>query len=179
MKKILPLLFGLILILSACSQSSTESEPVGAASPSPASATEAQLLSTASPEETPSTTNPGGRQAIFPQTILVFVKEGKFPGSPLQWTVYPTGRVLASSGQEWMLDRDQVAPIFDQISTPAFISLGLQYGSPETCRDCTAYTLYIYGPGEVQKIQVYSDGSQLPAELQVVLERLEILTSKL
>jgi hypothetical protein len=179
MKAILPLLIGIVLLASACSRLETESESVETEESTPARATEPRLLSTAALAATPSITSPGGREAIFPQTILVFIQEGKFPESPLQWTIYPTGRVLASSGEEWMLTQDQVAPIFDLIAAPAFARLAPQYGSPETCKDCLVYTLNIYNSGQPQQIKIYSDGDRLPEELKAVLEQLKTLTSQL
>ena len=115
---------------------------------------------------------PGGREAVFPQTILVYVQEGNYPAGPIQWTFYPTGYVLASSGETWMLEPSQVAPLFSLVESAAFWSLADQYGSPEACQDCLVHTVNVFMDSQVKVIQVYPSGSELPLELQSALDLL-------
>ena len=199
MKVWMVLLIGLAWICSACSRQTgtpaiateTAKTPSQAVAPTetailrtaiqltatlPAQPAQAELGRPApsSGSETPAAeAEPGGRAAVFPQTILVYVQEGAFPGSPVQWTFYPTGYVLASSGETWMLDPLQVAPLFTLVESEAFWSLADLYGAPEACQDCLVQALNVYMDGQIKGIQVYPGAAQLPPELQSALDLLD------
>jgi hypothetical protein len=103
------------------------------------------------------------------------VKEGRFPGSPLQWTFYTTGRVVASTGQEWMLSPEVANALFSLVESAAFQSLDVQYGTPESCQDCNVYSLYIYKEDQVKEIKVYPGTVELPEILKSALDQLKTL----
>ena len=196
MKVLMVLLIGMAWICSACSRQTgtpaiatqPEKAPSQAVAP-----TETAILRAATPSAQAEPTSPpvgrtapssgseipatevesGGRVAAFPQTILVYVQEGAFPGSPVQWTFYPTGYVLASSGETWMLDPLQVAPLFTLVESEAFWSLADLYGAPEACQDCLVQALNVYMDGQIKGIQVYPGAAQLPPELQSALDLLD------
>ena len=52
------------------------------------------------------------RVATFPNTIIVYQREGGIAGQAEKWTIYPTGRIVSGDGTEWQVPAEQVAPLF-------------------------------------------------------------------
>jgi hypothetical protein len=102
-----------------------------------------------------------------PDTVIVYQREGGFAGTSDEWTIYPTGRIVAGDGSEWQVLAEQVAPLFELVEAPAFKELNTKYAPTGTCNDCYTHTLTVYGQGEPQTV-TFVDGAELPAHLQQI-----------
>jgi hypothetical protein len=109
-----------------------------------------------------------GRVAVFPETIIVYQREGGFAGTSDKWTIYPTGRIMGGDGTEWQVPPEQVAPLFKLVEAPGFASLNEKHAPAGTCNDCYTHTLTVYGQGEPQTV-TFVEGAELPAPLQQML----------
>jgi len=119
----------------------------------------------------PTPTSSDGRVAVFPDTIIVYRREGGFVGKSEEWTIYPTGRIVSSDGAEWQVPPERVAPLFTLVESPSFKSLNKKYAPAGTCNDCYTHTLTVYGQGEPQTV-TFVDGADLPAHVQQILPEL-------
>jgi hypothetical protein len=104
----------------------------------------------------------------FPNTSIVYRREGGFVGKSDEWTIYPTGRIVAGNGTEWQVPAEQVAPLFELVEAPGFGDLNEKYAPAGTCNDCYTHTLTVYGQGEPQSV-TFVDGADWPAQLQQAL----------
>jgi hypothetical protein len=161
-----------------------------ATSPSLASPAEAIATSPTSPIATPSgeaiaaDTEPevgsvpelDGRRAVFPNTIIVYQKEG--PDGRQQWTIYHTGRIVAGSGAEWQVQAGQVAALFDWVESPDFWELDNEYAPNGECIDCLKQIVTVYYQGEIKEITVIDPSVELPQHLRNVLDALDRLSSE-
>jgi len=141
--------------------------------------------STPSPIETPRaggeatpTSEPDDRQAVFPNTIIVYRREGRFPESPQKWTIYHTGRILARDGTEWQVPSAEVRPLFDLVEAPEFWELSNGYAPAGECLDCLVHTLTVYYEGEIKEITITHGSLDLPENLGAVLGQMESLVSE-
>ena len=111
------------------------------------------------------------RVAVFPNTIIVYQREGGLMGKSEKWTIYPTGRIVAGDGTEWQVPAEQVAPLFTLVESDEFGELNEKYVPASACNDCYTHTLTVYGPGEPQSV-TFVEGAELPAHLQQALGEL-------
>jgi hypothetical protein len=118
-----------------------------------------------------STAAPAGRTAVFPNTIIVYQREGGIVGRSEKWTIYPTGRIVAGDGTEWKIPADQVKPLFDLVESPGFGTLNDKYPATGACADCYVHTLTVYGQGEPKTV-TFVEGGGLPAHLQQMLNEI-------
>jgi hypothetical protein len=114
-----------------------------------------------------------GRVAVFPNTIIVYQREGGFAGRSEKWTFYPTGRIVAGDGTEWQVPAEQVKPLFDLAESPDFWNLNDSYPA-NACADCYVHTLTVYQKGETKTVTFVEDGD-LPATLQQTLDEINKL----
>lgn len=119
-----------------------------------------------------------GREAVFPNPLIVYTKEGRFPGSPVKWTIYPTGRVVDGSGQEWQLPEAEVQAIFAAADLRQINKLQQSYGAAD-CADCTVHTITVYGSEEPQKIVYTQAEGSWPADLEPLLGAIDALVANL
>lgn len=112
------------------------------------------------------------RVATFPNTIIVYQREGGITGKAEKWTIYPTGRIVAGDGTEWQVPAEQVAPLFTLVESSGFKSLNAKYPVTSVCADCYVHTLTVYGQAEPQTV-TFVDGADLPAHLQQVLSEID------
>jgi hypothetical protein len=112
-----------------------------------------------------------GRVAVFPNTLIVYQREGGFSGKSEKWTIYPTGRIVSDTGTAWQVPAEQVAPLFMLVEAPDFANLNAKYPVANACADCYVYTLMVYGQGEPKSV-TYVEGAALPAHLQQVLSEI-------
>ena len=109
-----------------------------------------------------------GHVAVFPNTIIVYRRDGGFAGKSEKWTIYPTGRIVAGDGTEWQVPPEQVAPLFKLAEVPGFEGLNARYAPAGACNDCYTHTLTILGQGEPKTV-TFVDGADLPASLQQMM----------
>ena len=128
-------------------------------------------------EATP-TAEPGDRKAVFPNTIIVYQREGGFPESPQKWTLYHTGRILAGDGTEWQVPATEVRPLFDLVEAPDFWALDDNYAPAGECLDCMVHTLIVYREGKIKEITVTQGFLHLPENLGGALDEIESLVSE-
>lgn len=136
-------------------------------------ATEPQAILTAArpiPTETAIVGEPEGRVAVFPNTIVVYREEGPAEASTRQWTIYHTGRVLASDGKETQAYADGVDAFFETVESQAFWALTDSYGPPGGCPDCLVRTITVYHKGQIKDIRILDDPGDLPKLLAQALE---------
>ena len=127
---------------------------------------------------TPTQGDAGGREATFPETILVYEREGRFPGSPAKWTFYQSGRVVTGDGAELSFPAETVSPLFELVASEAFAGVAGRYAPEGTCEDCTLHTLTVFGEGEPREVVVTEGATAVPAVLQELLSGLEVLISQ-
>ncbi len=170
------LLLALTIMLAACA-SGVQPAPSPIATPaySP-SATPATGGETGNSAPTVPAT-PDGRVAVFPNTIIVYQRQGGIAGLSQQWTFYPTGRVVAGDGTEWQLSPEQVKPLFSLAEDAAFQQLEDSYPAAATCADCITHTLTVYQDGQVKKV-TFTDSASIPAYLQQMLNELDQLIAR-
>jgi hypothetical protein len=113
-------------------------------------------------------TEPAGRVAVFPDTIIVYQREGGIAGKSEKWTIYPTGRIVSGDGSEWQVPAEQVALLFKLVEAPGFAQLNAKYPAAGACADCYTHTLTVYGQGEPQTV-TFGEGPNLPAHVQQML----------
>jgi hypothetical protein len=118
-----------------------------------------------------SPTSISGRVAVFPETIIVYQRDGGLAGMSGKWSIYQTGRIVAGDGTEWQVPAEQVAPLFKLVEAPGFASLNEKYAPAGACNDCYTHTLSVYGPGEPQSV-TFVDGADLPPYLQQLMPEL-------
>lgn len=126
---------------------------------------------------TPSATDPGGRQAVFPNTIVVYRREGRFPNSPQKWTIYHTGRIVAGDGSELQASEQEVGRLFEILESSDFWNLADEYAPDGECVDCTVHTLTVYYRGEIKEIRVIRETPGLPEKLELVLGQVDCAIS--
>jgi hypothetical protein len=131
------------------------------------------------PETTPDLgqTEPDGRAAVFPNTIIVYQREGRLPDSPQEWTFYYTGLIKAADGTERQLPAARVEQVFDLAESSDLWSLDDNYAPAGQCLDCLVQTLTIYRQGEIKEISVTGDPPELPEDLKQILSQIEALVS--
>lgn len=122
--------------------------------------------------------DPGGRRAEFPNTIIVYQREGKTPGSPAQWTIYHTGRVVAGDGNEWQVSQDEIKPLFELVEAEDFWLLSEVFGPSGECLDCLVQTLTVYSQGRTKEIVVTQADFDLPENLKLVLDQLVMIVTQ-
>jgi hypothetical protein len=108
------------------------------------------------------------RVAVFPNTIIVFQREGGFAGRSDKWTIYPTGRIVAGDGTEWQVPAEQVKPLFDLVESAEFWDLSEKYPATGACADCYTYTLTVYQEGKTKTV-TFTDAADLPPVLRQTL----------
>ncbi len=118
---------------------------------------------------------PGGRQAVFPNTIIVYQWTGRSPGSPEKWTIYHTGRIVAGDGTEWQVTTRQVKELFDSVEAADFWELDDAYTPAEECADCPVETLTVFLDGEIKEIVVTEGALDLPELLNRALDGIDKL----
>jgi hypothetical protein len=116
-----------------------------------------------------------GRRAVFPNTIIVYQKEGH--AGQEQWTIYHTGRIVTGSGSEWQVQSGQVKPLFDLVESPDFWKLDNEYAPDVECIDCLKQIVTVYYEGEIKEITVIDTSVELPHHLGNVLDALDRLAS--
>lgn len=119
-----------------------------------------------------------GRVAEFPNTIIVYRREGRLPDSPQEWTFYHTGRVVNEDGSEWQLPAETVNPLFDFVESPDFSSLDKRYAPSGECADCLQHVLTVYREGEVYEITITEGASDAPEKLNWMLGEMETLVAE-
>ena len=160
------------IALAACASavppSSTPASPVETPAVSP-------VVTPNAPQEpsstAPTVAAPDGRAAVFPNTIIVYQREGGFTGQSEKWTIYPTGRIVAGDGTEWQVLAEQVAPLFTLVESPGFADLNEKYEPAGACDDCYEHTLTVYGQGEPQTV-TFIEGANVPAHLLQMLSEI-------
>lgn len=136
-------------------------------SPAP-TATSPAVMSPLSPlSPLPKPTETGGRQAEFPNTIVVYRLDSQ------EWTIYATGRIVGGEGMAWTVPVESVTPVFDAVEAEAFWDLEEVYGSAEGCPACPVQTLTVYRGGEVKAVTVRQEPETLPKPLATALEAIE------
>lgn len=166
------LLILVAIVLAACAGAAP------APSTSPASTVQAPVVSPAATPTAlsePATATPAstdGRVAVFPNTIIVYQREGGFAGRSDKWTIYPTGRVVAGDGTEWQVPAERVAPLFALVESPGFEDLNEKYPVASACADCYVHTLTVYGQGEPKTV-TFVDGADLPTHLQQIWSEID------
>lgn len=125
-----------------------------------------------------STSEPDDRKAVFPYTIIVYQREGRFPASPQQWTIYHTGRIVASDGTEWQVPPAKVESLFDLVEAPDFWQLDDNYAPAGECLDCLVDTLIVYREGEIKEITIIQGLLDLPENLGRALDEMYSLISE-
>lgn len=177
LKQIILGLLLMILWLPSCTPTATEPAAEPAATV-PADGVLTEVDSDQADESSDAYTDNDGETAaerINFDTVIVYTKEGRFPGSPQEWTIYADGRVSDGAGQEWQAPAAAVEALF--ASTPTLASRGTtaEYGV-ENCRDCLTHTVTISGADEKATKIVYSQGQDgWPAELEPLFTNLNQL----
>ncbi len=175
------LLMVLVIALAACAGAASPSStpptsPVNAPPSTTSSTTATSPLVPLEPAGvTPVTTD--GRAAVFPNTIIVYQREGGIAGKSEKWTIYQTGRIVTGDGTEWQVPADQVKPLFDLVESPDFGKLKDSYPAAGACDDCYTHTLTVYHEGERQTV-TFVEGSDLPVDLQQLLGELNRSVSR-
>ena len=118
------------------------------------------------------------RRAVFPNTIIVYQQEGRFPDSPQQWTIYHTGRIVAGDGAEQQAPATQVKLLFDLVEEPNFWELDNRYELGDECLDCLRQTLTVYYEGKIKEIVIINEPPDLPENLRRALGKVNTLISK-
>jgi hypothetical protein len=109
----------------------------------------------------------GDREAVFPNTIIVYQREGVDPADAGKWTIYKTGRIVAGDGGEWQAPEALVAPLFEFVESP---------GAWEAAASCpagaggTVHTLTVYGPGEVRQLVFTEECPDMAGPLRGALD---------
>gem|GEM_PF-3084542 len=117
---------------------------------------------------------PGGRVADFPNPILVYRHEGR---SPQQWTIYPTGLIVADDGSQRQVPPEEVAPLFDYFTSAAFWELDTLYvPTPERPGESLRRVI-VYYQGGIREVALPEESGAAEKPLQPLLERLEQLTA--
>jgi hypothetical protein len=116
---------------------------------------------------------PGGRRAEFPNTIIVYQRGRKTLGRTAQWTVYPTGRVVSGEGTEWQVFDDEIKPLFEAVEAETFWQLSEAYAPSGGCEDCLLQTVTVFYQGMTKEIVVTQADLELPENLKLVLDVLE------
>ena len=125
----------------------------------------------------PAPTPTDGRAAIFPNTIIVYQREGGIAGESQKWTFYSTGRIVAGDGTEWQVPADQVKPLFELAESPDFGNLSDNYPAAGTCADCYTHTLTVFGPSDPQTV-TFTEGANAPAPLPQMLDEINQVLAK-
>ncbi|HSD84307.1 MAG TPA: hypothetical protein VLG46_10625 [Anaerolineae bacterium] len=175
------LLIVLAIALAACASgaapsSTTITSPVNVPQPTVSSTNATSPLAPPEPMDVASAT-PEGRVAVFPNTIIVYQREGGFAGKTGQWTFYFTGRIVAGDGTEWQVPADQAKPLFDLAEAPDYWKLNERYPAKGTCNDCYTHTLTVYQKGETKTV-IFVEGTDLPTNLQQMLDEINQLISR-
>ena len=129
------------------------------------------------PSITPIATHPGGRKAVFPNTIIVFQREGNFPESPQKWTFYHTGLIVTGDGSEWKLQSRSVRPLFELVESPGFRQLSDNYLQDTDCDDSIRQALTVFIQGDVIEILTCQGDTGLPKSLIQIFENIDRLVS--
>ncbi len=166
------LLIIVVIALAACAGAASPSSApptstMKAPEPTVAAATPVAPGATApSPIVTPTATD--GRAAVFPNTIIVYQREGGLVGGSKKWTFYRTGRILTGDGAEWQVPADQIKPLFDLAEAPDYRNLSDSYPAA-ACADCYTHTLTVFQKGETKQV-TFVEGNDLPANLRQMLD---------
>jgi hypothetical protein len=175
MKTLRFLILILVTMLVACGSAAAPEEP-GVASPEPPTPTvqPPQATETTPPTPSPEPAVPGdesaetgGRQAVFPNTIVVYQRDSQ------KWTIYVTGRVVDGDGNEWMVPAEQVQPLFDSVEADSFWELEEAYGEAGDCPNCPVQKLTVYRGGEIKEITVSQELATLPKALGMALTTID------
>lgn len=118
---------------------------------------------------------PGGREAVFPNTIIVYQLQGRPLGNWDKWTIYHTGRIVAGDGTEWQVTAEQVKELFDSVEAADFWELDDAYTPAEECPDCPVRTLTVFYDGEIKEIAVTEGTLDLPELLNRALDQMDKL----
>ena len=124
---------------------------------------------------TPETGEGDGRKAAFPNTIVVYSEAGLNGEDFQQWTIYHTGRILASDGEETQAGSTRVDFLFETVEATGFWALAESYGPLGGCPDYVVRTLTVYREGQIKQITVIGDPDGLPALLAHALSELKLL----
>lgn len=173
------------LLLAACTPAATPASPVptpdaevGSSVQTNEPETEASAVPPApeaSPtaEAMPTATSSTGRTTRFPNPIIVYQREGRFPGSPQQWTIYESGRVTNIAGDELVSNLPDVQALFAIVRAEGFAQLEGRYAPQGDCQDCTVHTITYYQPDSDPKaVTVLEGASPMPDDLQAALDLL-------
>ena len=164
----------LLLIVSTLAACTTAAPPISPLRPQAVSPIATPIATpTATPTATteaalPAATPSDGRAAVYPNTIIVYQREGGFAGTSDKWTIYPTGRIVAADGAAWQVPAEQVEPLFASVQSSAFASLATAKPATKPCADCYTHTVTVFGPGAPQTV-TFTDGTHLPAPLPQIL----------
>ena len=174
------LLIVLAIALAACaSRTSPASTPFTSPVNAPLATVPATTAASplASPESAVATPTTDGRAAVFPDTIIVYQREGGIAGKSEKWTFYHTGRVVTGDGTEWQVPADQVKPLFDLAESPDYWKLKDDYPAEGTCADCYQHSLTVFQKGETKTV-TFVEGAGLPTNLQQMLSEINQLITR-
>ncbi len=174
------LLIIVVITLAACASSASPvstpfASPVNAPLATvPATAVTSPLASPKPSAVTPTATDE--RAAVFPNTIIVYQREGGLVGVSKKWTFYRTGRILTGDGTEWQVSADQIKPLFDLVEAPDYRNLSDSYPAA-ACADCYTHTLTVFQKGETKQV-TFVEGNGLPANLRQMLDVINQLIAR-
>lgn len=116
-----------------------------------------------------SSTGEGGREAQFPNPIIVYERTGGLAGEMNKWTIHETGLIEDREGSRVELAAELVRPIFELVESEAFQQLEPSYGVESRCADCYTHTITVYGDDDPQQVIVVEGAVELPAALDDAL----------
>ena len=165
-----------VIALTACAGAASPSSTPPASPLQTPGASPAMTPIAPSEPSTAAPTAPAGLAAVFPNTIIVYQREGGFASLSAKWTFYHTGRIVSGDGTERQVPAEQVKPLFDLAESSDFWHLNDNY-STSTCADCYVHTLTVYQNGEVKTV-TFVEGSDPPDILQQMLDEINGLISR-
>jgi hypothetical protein len=139
---------------------------------------ETSPIATPSPEVRPTEgaadAETGGREAVFPNTIIVYQREGVEPADTGKWTIYRTGRIVTGDGTEWQAPEALVAPLFEFVESPgAWEEAASCPAGTAECPECAGnavHNLTVYGQGEVRQLALTEGCLDLTGPLRSALD---------
>jgi hypothetical protein len=170
----------LTLVLAACASVTPTPSAHPTLPPSPAQTSTASPPAALPPREPTAALNAtatGDRQAVFPNTIIVYQRQVGPGGNPQQWTFYRTGRIVAIDSTEWQSPADQVKLLFTLAESPDYWNLNDSYSAASECPGCMVHTLTVYREGKIKKIMM-TQGADLPVNLQRMLSEIDRLITR-
>jgi hypothetical protein len=122
---------------------------------------------------------PPAKPQASPGALIVLQRSGGLAGTQEEWTIYPDGRIVDSTGKEAQTTPEQVAALLSQIDSLGFFELDESYVPRDTCCDRFTYVLTVQADGKTHSVTALEAEPSVPQAFWQAVQAVDQLIASL